>query len=537
MSQPAPKSLFADRVFTSLWATAEFSFLGLFIHMVACAWMIATMTNSAPLVAMAQTANALPIVMFSMIAGALADIKGQRAMLIVALLLSIAASVALVVVAYLEVMHAWLLLGLLFLAGLGNALFIPAWQATLTGLVPRDRMADAVALHNIGANIMRTTGPSLGGFLIALVGPAVTFTVGALTYLPNLLVVLMWKPAAPALTGETESLGSAMRGGFQFLRASPQLHPVLWRAMVSTLTSVSVMALLPLIARDQMGGDATTYGFLFGAFGLGAILGGTTLQFMRNRFRNETIVRSAHLINVGSITLLAFSTQLWLGLIACIISGGCWLCFNSVHNSNLQLATPRWMAGRIVSMFFTGSFMGLVLGGWIWGLIAQLFGTEISLLVSAVSVLGAYILALACPLPETRNMIVDPLPQPNSPAHAPDQDHRRDPVQVMIEHRIDPDMQTEFHRLMFLRRRHMTRLGARNWTLMNALDKHDAWIETFQVASWADFERYLSRRTAESIELRAQVMAVQHDGRPPVITHYLTVTPGPKRHDTILFRV
>lgn len=534
MPETKQRPLLADRQFAALWSTVETSFLGMFIHVVASAWMIANLTNSATLVAMAQTANALPIVLFSLLAGALADTKGQRMMMLMSLALSILASLALVVVAYFEVFEAWLLLLILFFVGVGNAVFIPAWQAALASLVPRARLSEAIAIHNIGANIMRTTGPPLGGLLVASLGPVFTFVAGGLTYLPALITVGMWRPVkAPSSEGQ-ESLSSAMMGGLRYVFSTPQVRPILLRSFAATLTCVSVTALLPMIARDQLGGGATSYGLLFGAFGFGAILGGLTFQALRPRVRTESLVRGCHLVNAAAIVVLVFARSFPVAVLPCILSGGCWLIFNSIHNSSLQLTAPRWLAGRIVAMFFTASFLGLSLGGWIWGFIAQRAGTQTSLALSVVAVLGMYLLARRFPLPETRALIVDPLPQPRMLTEIPQSVSRNDPVQVMITHRVDPAHATTFHRLMFQRRRHLTQLGARHWSLLNALNQDGAWVETFQLASWSDFQRYLSRRTAESQDLRDQLVLIQKDQIPPQITHYVAVTPGPEQKTMML---
>lgn len=535
MPDSQPNSLFANRIFTRLWATVEISFLGAFIHVVACAWLIASMTDSATLVALTQTANALPLVIFSLFAGALADTHDQRLTMIAALVFSIIGSAMLALCAWLGLLGPWSMLGLLFMVGTGVAVFTPSWQASLGALVARDQLADAVSLHNMGANLMRTIGPTLGGFLVTLAGAPITFLLGALAYLPALVTLFLWRPAPPAASEtERESITGAMMGGLRFLFASQHLMPILLRVFCFSAGAISVMALLPLIARDQLSGDAASYGILFGAFGAGAILGGFLMRIWRTRYSNETVVRSAFLINALAILGLALSHAFWLGLLATVIAGSCWLTVHSLQNTTLQLATPRWIVGRMVSMFLTAAFLGLSVGSWLWGVIAEQTGTEIALALAALTMAGTWGLALWLPLPETRNLIVDPFPQAMMPTQMPAGRPRPGPVQIMVDHRVDPAKETEFHRLMFLRRRHFTRIGARHWTLLNALNEDGSWIETFQLASWADFERYMSRRTAETLSLREEVAAVQLDGKPPAVRYYLSMAPGPKQNTVML---
>jgi len=216
--------------------------------------------------------------------------------------------------------------------------------------------------------------------------------------------------------------------------------------------------------------------------------------------------------------------------------GSCWLTVHSLQNTTLQLATPRWIVGRMVSMFLTSAFLGLAVGSWLWGMIAENFDTKIALAVSAVMMAGTYFLARHFPLPETRNLILDPLPPSSISETEPTSGQRTGPVQIMIEHRIDIAQRIEFHRLMYLRRRHLTRLGARQWSLFNELGVENIWIESFQLSNWADFERLMSRRTAETVSLREEILAVQKKQKTPVTRRMILTTPGPQQQSDVMLR-
>lgn len=531
----APKSLFANRRFTQLWASIELSFLGAFIHVVAGGWLMTSMTESATLVALTQTANALPLVFFSILAGALADTFDKRRTMIAALGISVAGSVLLAGAGFAGLLTPWLMLALIFTVGVGVAIFTPSWQASLGALVERDQLTEAVSMHNMGANLMRTIGPTLGGVLVTLAGAPVAFLVGAFSYVPAMLTLSFWMPKDGEGITERESVPAAMASGVRFLLASPNLSPILVRVFCFSTSAISIMALLPLVARDQLGGGAAEYGFLFGGFGLGAILGGLVLRPLRKRQNNEWIVRRAFLVNTLAIVALAASPNFGFAMVATIVAGGCWLSVHSLQNTTLQLATPRWIVGRMVSMFLTAAFLGLSIGSWIWGLVAQFAGTELSLCASAATMAGTYLLALRFPLPETRNLILEPLPELSIAGTEPAEGRNVGPVQIMVEHRVDPEKRTEFRRLMFLRRRHLTRLGARHWALLHDLERDSLWIETFRLATWSDYERFMGRRTAETVNLRESICAVQIGGQDPVLHRTLVANPGPDE-STIMVR-
>lgn len=541
VTEPVPhKSLLHDPLYRRLWTTVELSFLGGFVHVVACGWLIAQMSDNATLVALTQTAYSLPLVFFSMFSGALADIYDQRKTMIWALGISIVASALLAGAAALEMLQPWSMLALLFAVGGGVAIFTPSWQASLGTIVERDRLTEAVSLHNMGANVMRTIGPTLGGMLITYATATLTFLLGAITYLPALVTLMRWKPAARPAVGTRESIGSAMGSGVRFLIASPHLQPILLRAFCFSLGAVSVNALLPLIVRDQLGGDAADYGILFGAFGLGAILGGFALRPLRLRHDNDWIVRRAFVINALAILGLATSHSFVPGMIATVIAGACWLTVHSMQNTTLQLSAPRWIVGRMVSMFLTATFLGLSVGSWMWGVITDYSSTETALIIAAAAMALTYLAALRFPLPETGNLHLEPL---DSDAVAPPPARlslHTGPIQILLEHRLADGKLPEFRTLMAQRRRHLARLGARHWTLVEEIATTSGaapnlWIESFQLPTWADYQRLMLRRTAETVALRDDVRRLQQDGLEPAIRRFVVRSPGPQ-HNPVMLR-
>jgi MFS family permease len=395
-------------------------------------------------------------------------------------------------------------------------------------------LGEAVSLHNMGANIMRTVGPTLGGFLITFTSATATFIVGGLSYLPALLMLLLWKPPAAPVETARESVTGAMESGIRFLAASPHLQPILVRVFCFSTSAISIMALLPLVVRDQIGGDATEYGAMFGAFGLGAILGGFVLRHFRTRRTAEWVVQRAFLTNAGAILALAASHNLASGLAAMVVAGSCWLTVHSLQNTILQLATPRWMVGRMVSMFLTAAFLGLSVGSWFWGFVTEHTSTEIALAISASAMGATYLLALRFPLPDTQNLVLDPLEQEATPLPASEIGLRAGPIQVMLEHDIESDRLNDFYALMQLRRRHLIRLGARQWTLLKEIGNEGKWIETFQFPTWADYQRLMKRRTAETAALRMEVRALQRNGAGPLTRRLVLASPGPKLNTVML---
>lgn len=533
MQQPAP-SLLRDPLFRNLWVTVELSFLGMFIHVVAAGWLMTNLTSSATLVALIQTAYALPTVLFSVIAGALADTFDRRRTMTLSLLVGFGASVALVVMAWAGVLTPWLILGLMFTVGAGIAIFTPSWQASLGDIAPRARLIEAVSLHNIGANVMRTIGPSAGGILTAGAGAPVAFLAGALSYLPALAAMLLWRPKPAASDTEPEGIRPAVALTFRSLAVSPQLRLLLLRVFCFSSGAVCVMAVLPLVARDQLGLGAQGYGFLYGGFGMGAILGGLSLRRLRGRLGFETTARAAFLASAAAAGVLALSDSFWIGLPATVVAGACWLIVHSIQNSVLQLATPRWIAGRMVAMFLSAAFLGLSVGGWVWGVATEIAGTRVALGLAGATLLATYLLARRVPLPETSDLAPEPLEALPDAEGAQGVRPQDGPLHVLVEHRIDEARQPEFRRLMEARRRHLTRLGARHWLLLRDLRSPGLWLESFHTAGWSDYRRVMSRRTSETAGLRAEIRALQLDGAEPAVRLMQQTPPAPPRIEPML---
>lgn len=504
----------------------------MFVHVVAGGWLMTALTPSATLVSLIQTAYALPMVVFSVIAGVLADTLDRRATMIVSLVLSLVASCGLAALAFFEQLTPWTILSLIFAVGSGVAIFTPSWQASLGDIVSRNRLVEAVSLHNMGANAMRTIGPSIGGMLIASAGASVAFTVGAVSYLPALVTMLL-RPAVQVRGKDREGLRSALELGFRFLAVSPHLRLLLLRVFCFSLGAICVMAMLPLVAKDQFGQGARAYGFLFGGYGLGAIVGGLSMKWLRLRFAVDSIVCGAFLITAIAMAVLALSTSFWTGLPATIAAGACWLTVHSLQNSVLQLATPRWIVGRMVAMFLSSAFLGLAVGGWLWGMVAEVLSTRAALGMATLSMLGTFGLALRIPLPETTGLDLEPLDTAEI-TDDPGGLLRGGPLHVVIDHRIDQANLTDFLALMEQRRRHLTRLGALQWTLLRDIRSVGHWTESFQTGSWPDYRRLMSRRTSETAMLRQAAAALQQDGTAPAVRLMLQTSATPPAIEPML---
>lgn len=272
MTSPTP-SAFAPlkhRVFAVLWAATVLGNIGSFMRDVASSWLVTDLSASPAAVALMQAAATLPGFLLAIPAGVLSDILDRRKFLIVVQLFLGCVSLSLVFLASSGALTVSSLIGLTFLGGLGAALMGPVWQSIVPELVPRTDLKSAVALNSLGINISRALGPAVGGLLLASFGASVTYSADVASYILVIAALIWWQRAPHADDALSEGFFGAFRAGLRYARASRELHIVLFRAFLFFAFGSAVWAMLPLIARNLLGGDASFYGIMLGAVGAGA---------------------------------------------------------------------------------------------------------------------------------------------------------------------------------------------------------------------------------------------------------------------------
>jgi len=493
-----------------------------------------TLTQSSGMVALVQAATTLPIMLFSLAGGALADNFYRRNIMLGAQILMMTVSAMLAVFAFTGILSPWVLLLFTFLIGCGTALHNPSWQASMGDLVPREDLPGAVTLNSMGFNLMRSVGPALGGMIVALAGAAVAFTFNALSYIAFVRALFLWKPPRAPRTLPRETFGSAIVAGIRYVAMSPNLLKVMGRSAVFGFAAITVLALLPLIARDLVAGGAFTYGILLGCFGVGAIIGAMLNGRVRALWHNETIVRGTFLTFAASVLALAFSREVWLTCLALLPAGACWVMTLSLFNVTVQLSTPRWVVGRALAMYQTATFGGMAVGSWFWGGLADLHSAEFALAVSAIVLVAGCVIGLRYTLPEFGTLNLDPLGRFHEPELQLDLSPRSGPIMVMVDYDIDQEDIPAFLNLMVHRRRIRLRDGARQWGLLRDLESPNIWTETYHVPTWVEYVRHHQRRTQADAYVAEKLRALHRGEAAPRVHRMIERQTVPVRDDTPL---
>lgn len=511
-------------VYRALWIATLASNMGTWMQDVGAAWLMTTLSPSPVMVALVRAANAAPMFLLALPAGALADVIDRRRLLLVTQFWMLASAATLAALTLLDLTTPSLLLALTASLAIGTAFNAPAWHAIVPELVPRSQLVAAISLNSAAINLARSVGPAIGGLLIASAGPGATFALNAVSFFGTILVLYYWqRPAHEAVLPAERMLG-AVRAGLRYVRHAPLVLTVLARSLAFTVFSVALLALLPALARFEYGRGPTGYGVLLGFFGAGAVLAATLLPRVRERLSSQQLVSAATLLFAAALGVLALvRTQIVVDL-AVLLAGAAWLAILSTLNSSILAVVPSWVRGRALSVSILTFFGGMALGSVVWGYVADHFGFSIAFGTAAlglcVGLAATYRLRLAS------GDTIDLSPSVHWPAPTVAEPIAGDqgPVVVTVEYHVDPAKTRHFQRIMKRVRRIRRRDGAFNWALLRDTAHAGRFTEMFVVESWLEHLRQHERVTVADRAVLDRAKTFHVGESPPRVTHFIAQT-------------
>lgn len=525
--KPARRSLFSadgiaaplkHAVFRRIWMASLLTNLGLMINGVGAAWAMTQMTSSASMVALVQTALMLPIMLLSLAAGAIADMYDRRVVGLIALALGLTGGLTLATLAYSNLITPNSLLLFCFMIGSGMALFGPAWQASVSEQVPAETLPSAVALNGISYNIARSFGPALGGIIVAAAGAVAAFVCNVLLYIPLIVVLYLWQRTLEPSRLPPERLRRAVVSGVRYIVHSPPIRIVLYRTLVTGIAGGSVLALLPLVARDILHGGAQTYGIMLGCFGMGGVLGALNISSVRAHLSGEHAVRLCALTMGIAIGVLALSRWPALTGAALVVAGASWMIAVTLFNIGVQLSTPRWVAGRALAAYQAAIAGGVAIGSWLWGFVANGVGVDKALLIAGAVMFVSPVLAIWLRMPAIDGANNDPVDALEEPEVNLSISQRSGPIVVEIEYRVSPPKARAFYTTMLQLQAIRQRNGAYEWSIARDIADPELWVERYHCPTWLDYLRQRNRSTQSEREI--QLKAIEfHLGPEPIKVH------------------
>lgn len=310
---------------------------------------------------------------------------------------------------------------------------------------------------------------------------------------------------------------TAIYDGARFTAISSEIKAAITRAALLGLAGIGILALLPLVVRDRLNGGPFDYGVLMAGFGIGAFFAGITAGHFRQLMPQEWLIRLACLACAACSASLAAAPTVAVAATVLALGGAGWVIAWSGFGVSVQLASPRWIVGRTISIYYALTYGGIAAGSWVWGAVAENYSLTWALVGSA----GALVLVAATgfllPILENDETDHDPLEGFEAPAVAVELRPRSGPIIIKIEYDIPAETTKTFLALMHERRRAQSRLGARHWTVERDLQVPCHWTETFRTPTWTDYLRLNHRRTAADKELDDRLQALHKAEHPPLM--------------------
>jgi MFS family permease len=505
-------------VFRLLWGTWLTANICMWMNEVASAWLMTTLTTSPVMVALVQSASVLPVVLFGLPSGALADILNRRRWFMFTQFWVAANALVLCAVLAADSMTAPLLLALTFGNGIGLAMRWPVYAAIVPELVPRRELATAIALNGIAMNTSRIVGPVVAGALIASLGTGYVFLLNAVLSLGAGFVIMRWRlePKASVLPGE-RFLG-AMRVGFQYVAQSPVMRAVLLRIAIFFLQSTALLALLPLVAKRMPAGGAWVYTLLLASLGFGAIATAIFLPRLRVLITRDRLLRDGTLLQGFAMVAAGFAPNVWSAMPAMMLAGAAWLAVVNTLTVASQLSLPDWVRARGMSIYMMTMMAATSASAAVWGQVASMIDVPWTFVAAAATGIALWLSIGRLHAVTAEPQDLTPARILKEPVPAFPVEHQMGPVMVTVDYRIDPARAAEFATVMRESRANRLQMGALSWGLFQDTSEPGHYIEYFLDESWADHLRRFDRFTAADADLRQRRYAFHIGAEPPKVT-------------------
>ncbi len=384
---------FEYRDFRLLWGGACTSSIGTWMQEIAQNWLVLEITNSPFLLGLDAFLGDIPIFLFSLVGGVIADRMDRRKLLMFSQVVQMTSAITLSILIATHKIQIWHILLSSFIVGTGQAFGGPAYSALVPSLVEKEDLPNAIALNSIQFNLARVIGPVLGGLALKYVGAAWCFGLNALSFVAVMISLMRLNiNFNPPRTGD--SILTGMKQGIGFIRKQGAMETLILIAFCMTALAIPMITFLPVFAKDVFHKNELTYTLFLVTSGLGSITGALTVAALGN-IANKGQVALAMLIALGA-GITGFSLSKWVPL-SCVLlffSGAVLMCAFAMISSLVQLITPNDLRGRVMSVYNVAFRGGMPFGSVTTGWLVPIFTAPAVLSVNGLVLLslGAYFL-------------------------------------------------------------------------------------------------------------------------------------------------
>ncbi|HRK41853.1 MAG TPA: MFS transporter [Gemmobacter sp.] len=518
----SPFAPFAHRAFALLWTATLISNIGTWMHEVGAGWLMTELSPSPAVVTLVQAATSLPVFLFALFAGTLADRLDKRRMLIAINLGLFVVISTLAALVWAGAITPPLLILFTLAIGTGAAFMAPAWQAIVPVLVPRSDLQAAIGLNSMGINVSRAIGPAVAGLLIAAVGLAAPFALNAASHLVIIGALLLWRPETAATPRRSHlSITQDMATGLRHVRHNMPMRKTLIRSLAFFIFASAFWAMMPLIARDADDAGSSLYGFLVATVGTGAVIGALTLPYMKRSLNADRTVQIGTALTAAALVGFALSSATIVLLPSALLGGVAWILVLTSLNVSAQMALPDWVRARGLAVNLMVFFGSMSAGSLIWGQVASRASVDLALLIAAGGLILGMLGTLHLKIATSGEVDLSPANAwPEAPALATDQSEDATAI-VMIQFQIAPADKAAFLDAAYALSAERYRDGATHWAIVQDINETSTWVEIFQLPSWAEHLRQHDRNTTADAELRRRLHAFDKRPDGPVIRHFI----------------
>jgi MFS family permease len=381
---------FRHRNFRIFFSGYVVSLTGIWMQRVAQSWLVLDLTGSAFWVGLVESLGTLPVLLFSLYAGAIADRVPKHRMVLVTQTAAMLVAFGFAAVAFFGIESVGPIVVLAALLGTATAFDIPARQSFFVEIVGKEDLPSAIALNASAFNATRLVGPAIAGVLIAAVGVAACFFLNGLSYIAVLAALLAMRlPSSSPPALPSKSAWSNIAAGLRFAGGEPRIRVLLMNIAVMSICGLPALTLLPVLARLELGQGAREYGWMMSAVGAGALIGALAVATFAPRMPKGRVVGWAAVLFGVSVAAVGFSPSVPVALAILMALGLAMITTTALTNTLLQTLVPDGLRGRVISVY-TFSFVGMApIGALLGGAAAERFGVAATLGVGGLVTVAA----------------------------------------------------------------------------------------------------------------------------------------------------
>lgn len=486
-------------------------------------WLMYNLDASPLYLSLMATAASAPFFLFTLPAGAIADIVNRPLVIVSAVLWQGACAALLALGAWTSLVSARSLLACIFALGIGLALGAPAWGAVVPDVVGKDELPSAVTLGGVQINLSGIVGPSLGGLLLPLLRAELLILLNAVAFVIVALIILPLRPFKKHAIELPEGVAESFISSLRYARNSRRMKIILFRNVIFSLVISIVPALLPVIALKEMECSAAQLGLVFTSVAAGSLAGAViALPYVRRRISANAITSIAMAIVAVAVLAMALIRQVPALMACAALAGLAWALAGSEIWVAGQRVMPGWVRGRMSAFLIMLGQGSMAVGAIFWGTGVARAGLSVTLASAAAIALVGLVLGerLSINFAAEASVEAAPLNHLHDFPKVPEADDG--PIRITIEYAIANEHREQFRLLMQEVQAAFRRNGAFQCELDESLDQPGLFHLEYQVSTWAEYLRQNGRMTVDETQVFSRAWNLHSGDSQPIVYHFLS---------------